>query len=152
MSNNKSSFGLNYCSHVKPNNHHMFITTCAYAIILNMDLPFGWSIFTEITCTILLIFQNKLWENIHHPPIFYTFLKNTQFLHFLAWIHLKLHFFSLFHFRLESVKKTNGNLKKWPFYPQNENYNFTLKMSKIIRFNNEYHYWYVNEVQKNLNY
>ena len=51
-------------------------------------------------------------ENIHRPPVFYTFFKNTQFLHFLAGIHLKLHFFSLFHFRLESVKKTNENFKK----------------------------------------
>ena len=77
----------------------------------------------------------KLRKNINRLPVFYTFFKNTQFLHFLARIHLKLHLFSLFHFRLESVKKTNGNLKKWPFYPQNENYNFTLKIIKIIKNN-----------------
>ena len=80
-------------------------------------------------------------ENIHRPPVFYIIFKNTQFLHFLAGIHLKLHFFSLFHFCLESVKKTNGNLKKWPFYPQNKNYNFTLKIIKNnqIKSNNFSH-------------
>ena len=32
--------------------------------------------------------------------------------------------------------------RKLQFHPK--------KMPKIIRFNDEYHYWYVNEVQKNL--
>ena len=51
MSNNKFSFRMIYYSHLKSNNHHVFITTAAHAILLNMDLPLGWSIFTEITYT-----------------------------------------------------------------------------------------------------
>ena len=60
MSNNKSSFRLIYYLHVIPNNHHVFITTGAHIILLNMDLPLGQSIFTEITYTKPFIFQNKL--------------------------------------------------------------------------------------------
>ena len=38
MSNNKSSFWLIYCSHVKPNNHHLFITIGAHAILVKYRL------------------------------------------------------------------------------------------------------------------
>ena len=37
-----------YCSHVKLNNHHVFITKGAHAILLNMDIPLGQSIFMKI--------------------------------------------------------------------------------------------------------
>ena len=60
----------------------------------------------------------KVEENIYRPSVFFNFFKNTQFFFFWAGIHLKLHFVSLFHFRLESVKKTNGNLKKDHFTPK----------------------------------
>ena len=40
MLNNKSSFKLNYCSHVKPNNRYAFITLGAHAILSNKNLPF----------------------------------------------------------------------------------------------------------------
>lgn len=38
----------------------MFITTGAYVIMLNMNLPLGRSMFTKITHIQLFIFQNKL--------------------------------------------------------------------------------------------
>ena len=55
MLNNKSFFGPIYCSHIKPNNHHAFITTNALTIPSSMHISLGQSIFTEITHTTIYI-------------------------------------------------------------------------------------------------
>ena len=60
MSNNKSFFGPIYYSHIQPNNHHVFIIPSVHAILSNIDIPLGQSVFITIIYTQPLIFQNKL--------------------------------------------------------------------------------------------
>ena len=69
---------------------------------------------------------------IHRPPIFSNFFKNTQFFFFIEF-HLKLHFFTPIHFRLENVRKTNGILNKWLFCPPNEKLQFFTGSSCMVR-------------------
>ena len=57
-------------------------------------------------------------ENIYRLPIFYTFLKNTQFLHFLAGIHLKLHFFHFSTSVWNPLRKLTETLKNDHFTPK----------------------------------